>query len=339
LLIFKNRYFNGTSNYFYGIIVAACPAQDAGVAHFNGTYTMGRLQILTMALNIATFKTRAATSGVFVAVMLLGLLWNHWSFFILISVIHFGCWIEYQKLVGLIDKNYAQVSSFHKYGVMLAGWCILLYFTNDAFTIFGIKLNAIGWWLGLIAVFALPIIELLFAKQLELKNIGYSALGLLYISLSWGLMMYLRSLPETWLTKTGHFYQMGFVIPLAIIFSIWANDTSAYLVGSLTGKTPFSKISPKKTWEGTLGGALLCIVTISLLAYWLGFNWADGAAIAAIAAVAGTSGDLLESKLKRMANVKDSGNLLPGHGGFLDRFDSLLLATPFVWLYVALFMK
>ncbi len=292
-----------------------------------------------MALNIATFKTRAATSGVFVAVMLLGLLWNNWSFFILFSIIHFGCWAEYQKLVALIDPGYKDISPFHKYGVRLAGWCFMLYFTNDAFVFAGIKLHAIGWWLAMIAVFMLPIIELLFARQLILKNIAHSAFGWVYISLSWGLMMDLRSLSETWLTKTGHLYQMGFVIPLAIILSIWANDTSAYLVGSFIGKTTFSKISPKKTWEGTIGGAILCIVSISLFAYWLGFSWVDGAAIAAIAAVVGTTGDLLESKLKRMANVKDSGSIFPGHGGFLDRFDSLLLATPVVWLYVVLFIK
>ena len=292
-----------------------------------------------MALNIATFKTRAASSGVFVAVMLAGLLWNQWSFFILFSIIHFGCWMEYQKLVGLIDKGYTEISPFHKYGVMLAGWCIMLYLTNNSYTILGIKLPAIGWWLGLIAVFLLPVLELLFAKQLVLKNIAHSAFGVLYISLSWGLMMDIRSLTGVWMTKSGHSYNMGFVIPLAIIFSIWINDTMAYLVGTLIGKTPFSKISPKKTWEGTLGGAILCVVTISLVAYWLGFSWADGAAISGIAAIMGTSGDLLESKLKRMANVKDSGNILPGHGGFLDRFDSLLLATPFVWLYVVIFMK
>lgn len=292
-----------------------------------------------MALNIATFKTRAASSGIFVAVMLTGLLWNQWSFFILFSIIHFGCWMEYQKLVGLIDTGYTGISPFHKYGVMIAGWCIMLYFTNNTYNILGIKLPAIGWWLGLIAVFLLPIIELLFAPQLVLKNIAHSAFGLLYISLSWGLMMDIRSLTAVWMTKTGHSYDMGFVIPLAIIFSIWINDTMAYIVGTLIGRTPFSKISPKKTWEGTLGGAVLCIVTISLVAYWLGFSWVDGAIISAIAAIMGTSGDLLESKLKRLANVKDSGNILPGHGGFLDRFDSLLLATPFVWLYVVIFMK
>jgi len=116
----------------------------------------------------------------------------------------------------------------------------------------------------------------------------------------------------------------------------------AYIVGSLIGKTPFSSISPKKTWEGTSGGALLCVVVIGLLGYLLQVakilapvHWVM---IAAICAVLGTAGDLLESKLKRMAGVKDSGSFMPGHGGFLDRFDSLLVATPFVWLYLKLFV-
>jgi phosphatidate cytidylyltransferase len=113
-----------------------------------------------MPLNIATFKKRAATAAVFVLVMLAGMLWNRWSFFMLFSIIHFGCWIEYQKLVCLIDPGYKAISPFHKYGVMIAGWCLMLYFTNDAFSVFGIQLHAIGWWLGLIAVFVLPISEL-----------------------------------------------------------------------------------------------------------------------------------------------------------------------------------
>src|SRR5450432_416937 len=133
-----------------------------------------------MALNIATFKTRAATAGVFVLVMLTGLLWNYWSFFILFSIIHFGCWIEYQKLVCLIDKNYASINPFHKYGVMILGWCIMLYFTNDAFNVFGVKLSAIGWWLGLISLFALPVVGFLFSKQFSIKNIGWSLFGLFY---------------------------------------------------------------------------------------------------------------------------------------------------------------
>ena len=128
------------------------------------------------------------------------------------------------------------------------------------------------------------------------------------------------------------------LVPVAIIFSIWINDTMAYIVGSLIGKTPFSKISPKKTWEGTAGGAILCVVVIALLGAFIPAaqtipvkHWVI---IGALCAIFGTLGDLLESKLKRMANVKDSGSFMPGHGGFLDRFDSLLLAAPAVWIYL-----
>lgn len=130
------------------------------------------------------------------------------------------------------------------------------------------------------------------------------------------------------------------LIPCAILFSIWINDTMAYLVGSFIGKTPFSKISPKKTWEGTIGGIILCMVVITLAGYFIPVaktvHWQHWLYLAAICAVFGTAGDLLESKLKRVAGIKDSGNMMPGHGGFLDRFDSLLVATPFVWLYVKL---
>ena len=130
----------------------------------------------------------------------------------------------------------------------------------------------------------------------------------------------------------------GWIIPIVLIASIWINDTMAYIVGSFIGKTPFSKISPKKTWEGTGCGAVLCVAMVTLGAYYL-FNLKNISlliVISSIAAVIGTAGDLLESKLKRMAGVKDSGSIMPGHGGFLDRFDSLILATPFVWLYLFL---
>lgn len=289
-----------------------------------------------MALNFQTFKTRALTAGIFVIIMLAGLLWSHWSFFILFSIVHFGCWVEYQKLVALIDTGYSRISPFHRYGVMIAGWCIMLYFTNDAYRLGSLSLHAIGWWMGLIFLFVLPIGELLFSKELNLKNIGYSLLGLIYISVSWGFMVDCRNqgmlLEENQLTIDN-----GRIIPCLLVFSIWINDTMAYIVGSLIGKTPFSKISPKKTWEGTVGGALLCIGVMGFLgSYWLKSSPTDAFIIAAIAATVGTAGDLLESKLKRMANLKDSGQIMPGHGGFLDRFDSLILATPVVWLYVML---
>lgn len=288
-----------------------------------------------MPLNLATFKTRSLSAAVFVVVMLGGLLWNQWSFFILFSIIHFGCWSEYQKLLVKIDADYGDISPFHKYGVRIAGWCCMLYFTDDSFLLFGIRLHALGWWIGSLFVFILPIVELLFEGNIRLKNIGYSALGLLYISLSFGLLtdlsvyrspsMEVQSLP---------------LFALVVIACMWINDTMAYIVGSVLGKTPFSSISPKKTWEGTVGGVILTTVAIALIGSMVHrlqrlpvHQWAI---IAVIASLMGVMGDLLESKLKRMAGVKDSGRMMPGHGGFLDRFDSLLLAVPFVWIYVAI---
>lgn len=128
------------------------------------------------------------------------------------------------------------------------------------------------------------------------------------------------------------------LLPCAIIFSIWINDTMAYLVGSWIGKTPLSRYSPKKTWEGTIGGIALSAVLITWLSSIFSeanvFKCQQWMVIALICAVAGTIGDLWESYLKRKAGVKDSGSIMPGHGGFLDRFDSLLFAAPAVWFYV-----
>jgi phosphatidate cytidylyltransferase len=288
-----------------------------------------------MALNIVSFRTRALTALIFVAVMLAGLLWNEWSFLFLFSLVHFGCWYEYQKLVALIDPGYTQISVFHKYGVMLAGWSLMLYATGEALHIGNVSLQTIGFWAGLILIFVLPILEILFARTLNFKNIAHSFLGLLYISLTLALFTNLRMI----------FYnsKLNLILVLMVIASLWINDTMAYLVGSWIGKTPLSKISPRKTWEGTLGGIILAVVVMGLIGYFVSseFDWEaifQWMSVAAITAVMGTFGDLLESKLKRMAKVKDSGRILPGHGGFLDRFDSLLIAAPFVWIYVMLFM-
>lgn len=301
-----------------------------------------------MALNLATLKTRSLTAVIFVVVMLGGLLWSEWSFFLLFTIVHFGCWSEYQKLVAKIHPDYASITPFHKYGIRIAGWCLMLYFANISIGDFA--LHAVGWWVGLICIFMLPIIELMFAGDIKLKNIRLSAYGLLYISLSWGLMMDLYNpglrIPVNFTAAKDPYailhFEYPWILPAILIGSIWINDTMAYIVGSLIGKTPFSKISPKKTWEGTIGGAILCVVVMSLLGWWLKIDHLsmyDWMAISIIAAIAGTAGDLLESKLKRMANIKDSGTLMPGHGGFLDRFDSLLVAIPFTWLYVAIFVK
>lgn len=290
-----------------------------------------------MAFNWPTFRQRSLTAIVFVVVMLTGLLWNEWSFFILFSIIHFGCWFEYQRLIARIDPAYREITPFHRYGVMIAGWALCKYLAGDNLAIGEFSFKVMGYWIGLLFIFVLPLFEVLFARQLNLTNIKYSALGLLYISLSCALLIQLRSWSGFW-PEGSRLATAGSILPLCIIFSMWINDTMAYIVGSLIGKTPFSKISPRKTWEGTIGGIMLCIVVLATLGYVVGLGWKHIAAIAGIAATAGTAGDLLESKLKRMAGLKDSGQIMPGHGGFLDRFDSLLVAVPFVWLYAWIFL-
>jgi len=297
-----------------------------------------------MAFNLQTFKTRALTAIIFVVVMLAGLFTNAWTFLLLFSVIHFGCWDEYQKLVRLIDKDYSDISPLHKYGVMLAGYGFMLWMSNGkTYHLGGFTLHEIGWWVFLVCMIILPVIEILFSRKSMLKNLGYSLLGLLYISLSWGLLLSMYNFEKITAVSGGLSFTFtihGVILPVFIIACMWINDTMAYIVGSFIGKTPFSKISPKKTWEGTIGGAILCVFVVGFFmgrytSFIPSYQWYI---LASIAAITGTAGDLLESKIKRMAGVKDSGSLMPGHGGFLDRFDSLLLATPFIWLYLQLFL-
>jgi len=294
-----------------------------------------------MAFNRHTFRTRTLTAAVFVLVMLAGLLWNHWSFLILFSIIHFGCWWEYLKLTEKIYTTSVHIIA--KLGFMLLGYGLMLWFCGPAFEINEYRLkenlsfpvSAAGFVILMWAIFQ--------TKQPLSKVTGVAALGLIYISLSWGLMMDLYSTSvDIHLHDTLFVLEAG-ILPVIIVLSIWINDTMAYIVGSLIGKTPLSKISPKKTWEGTIGGILLAIAVIAVL-FPLYFGSFTGyllfliLPIAGISAVAGTFGDLFESKLKRMAGVKDSGTIMPGHGGFLDRFDSMLFAIPFVWLYSYFFL-
>lgn len=299
-------------------------------------------------MNWGVFRTRALTALVFVVVMSAGLLTSHWMFLLLFTVIHFGCWYEFQRLMGIIYPEYAGISPFHKYGVQLAGWGGILLATANVWSVDTVSLSSIGFWILLLSLVVFPVAEVLFARQSGFRTIRLSLIGLAYISVSISLIVHIRS-GAIWLSSSaddlaGLLSSVsakigGFFIPLLMIASIWINDTMAYIVGSFIGKTPLSAVSPKKTWEGTIGGIVLSTAIVTASGYFYGASWQDFLAISLLAAVAGTFGDLFESKLKRMAGVKDSGHFMPGHGGFLDRFDSLLFAIPFVWLYTYFFTR
>jgi phosphatidate cytidylyltransferase len=290
-----------------------------------------------------TFFTRTATALVFVVVMLGGILYSPFTFFLLFFLVNFFALQEYFKLIRHIDPEYANISSWHKNGILIASCALILTFTGEHFiSSFNLSLGFLGWWVAVIFLLVLPIGEILLGKEFSLKNMGYSALGLIYITLSLGLLIHLcLNYDSIRFTPTATGTGPGWLIPLLLIIFIWINDTMAYIVGSLIGRTPFAPtISPKKTIEGTVGGMILAIATAGVYGHYWGQQWLSlqhWLALAAIAAIFGTAGDLLESKLKRMAGVKDSGKIMPGHGGFMDRFDSLLLAAPFAWLYVHLF--
>ena len=290
-----------------------------------------------------TFFTRTASALVFVAVMLGGILWTDYTFFLLFFLI--GCFAlqEYFKLIRHIDPDYAGVPAWHKWGATIAGAAILLTFTGNNFQLAQIPTGLIGWWVAVIFLLVMPLGEVLMSKDFSLKNIGYSAIGLLYVIIPFGLLIHIRlNAINIHYTHDNVGTAPGWLIPLLLIIFIWINDTMAYIVGSLIGRTPFAPaISPKKTIEGTVGGMILAVATAGIYGHFWGYEYLalqHWIVLAVIAAVFGTIGDLIESKLKRMAGVKDSGKIMPGHGGFMDRFDSLLLAAPFAWIYVQFFM-
>ena len=289
-----------------------------------------------MALNIPVFKTRVKTALIYAAVMLTGLLWNEWSFFVLFSVVHMGCWYEFQKLSVAISPDAREHSIWEKISGPLLGWGMMLMATAGTMKIAGYALNDVGTWI--VRLILLMILFLQITKQAYSRAALLSMLcGLGYISVTLALLINLRVgwiwglHPVNSLTNILSGFS-GHLVTILLVVTIWINDTMAYIIGSMIGKTPLTSWSPKKTWEGTIGGILLSVILIYFVA---NFFWGVNAELIVLllaTAVFGTLGDLVESKIKRLAGVKDSGNFMPGHGGFLDRFDSILIAAPAVWV-------
>ncbi len=296
-----------------------------------------------MAFNFSVFKVRALSAIVFVLIILAGLLFNNWSYFVLFLVIQVGCLFEYQKLMRAIFPSYTQISKLHQWGVIVVGVLMMTSLAPIDIALPAMIKNALPKayqgidvrWIGLKAMpvaLMLMMVADVFARKAEIKNVAISFFGLIYISISLSLFYAIRGMFLN-SSMSMFFPNIELMVPILVIVTVWVNDTMAYLVGSFIGRTPISPISPKKTWEGTIAGVILSVVILSIVAgQYIPISAKYLYLITFVASVMGNLGDLFESKLKRLAGVKDSGSMMPGHGGFLDRFDSVLFAGPFVWL-------
>ena len=264
------------------------------------------------------FFKRALTAGGFVAVLLTFTFYNQITFsllFLLVTIL--GVW-EFYTLAEKGPNKPQKV-----WGTIIGAFI----FITNALVCFGyadFKLLVINIPL----LFSIFIIELYTKSANPFRNIAFTILGIIYVAIPFSLLNYL-------VVFTGAF---NYEILFGFFFILWSCDTGAYLAGSAFGKNKlFPRVSPGKSWEGSAGGAIASYGVAFIISGWYtSISWADWMVIATILIVIGTLGDLVESLFKRSKNVKDSGTLLPGHGGILDRFDSLIMAAPFVFTYLYL---
>lgn len=275
-----------------------------------------------MALDTKKFLTRTASAAVFV-VLLLGCVWLHYiSFILFFLVVGFVGHYEYYKLAETQGKKPMKWLGYILHFLIIAS-LPLLYQYGSYKTVL------------LLAAFALagPLFMLveLFRDKTSVFNVPAVLMATLYVTVPCFLLNSMAV--KYFFFEREHIVQFDPHRVLGMIFFIWINDTGAYLVGSFLGKHKlYPRISPGKTWEGTIGGVLLCIaLSFIMVKIFPEIDLQQWIVISATVAVFGTLGDLVESMLKRTAGVKDSGAIMPGHGGALDRFDSLIFATPFVF--------
>ncbi len=260
-------------------------------------------------------------TGVFFIIAVIGSVLLHpLAFFGVMFVFTFIGLNEFFLLSGLKDSRKKNVA-YYLFGMLIYSLVGLI----------GLGYVDIIFSYLLLLLFPVTIILELFRKENPgWRRIGIYYTGWFYVAIPFGLLCTL------FLTPASENYFIGILIGLFVI--IWSSDVFAYLTGSMIGKHKlFERLSPKKTWEGSIGGLLFALLAAYILSIiYNQLSLVEWMILAVIIVIAGTLGDLSESFLKRQAGVKDSGKLLPGHGGILDRFDATLFATPFVFVYVNL---
>lgn len=270
---------------------------------------------------MSNFLKRTLSGFLFVIIVAGSILLSQYSFAVVFAIIAASAVYEFHKLTN--KQSEVEVISW----LSIVG-SVILFFTSFFFASGTIKYPSYSVY-GLFVVIVL-VIELYRKKVNPIHNWAYFILGQVIIAVPFALLNYI-------------YYIEGFkaTLLIAMFVTIWLNDTGAYLVGVTFGKhRMFERISPKKSWEGFIGGAVTALISgyifslifpeISLLS-WLLFS--------EIVVVFGTFGDLLESLMKRTISVKDSGDVIPGHGGLLDRFDSTLLVAPAIFIYLSFLFK
>lgn len=266
---------------------------------------------------------RAITGSVFVIVLIGCTYWSSFSVFALfIFFVLVGSW-EY---LTILDRNSANNPN-KKLGVFTAVLFFLSLTAGIVLTIPTDKLLAVA----ILAAFSTPLLELYTKSKNPFGNIVHTLFPVIYVALPFVLLLLANEK-----LADGEQYSPNFI--LGYYFILWSNDTGAYLSGKAFGKRKlFERISPNKTWEGSIGGATLAIIVALISGYFFEliplWQWA---CIGLIIATIGSMGDLVESLFKRSMNVKDSGKIMPGHGGVLDRFDGLLISAPFVYAFIIL---
>jgi phosphatidate cytidylyltransferase len=189
-------------------------------------------------------------------------------------------------------------------------------------------------------IIIIPLVFCIFIRELYTKsekpfiNIAITVLGIVYLALPMALMSPISQFDQV--NSSGIYHPQ---IILGYLFLVWTSDTGAYFFGKKFGKRKlFERISPKKTWEGLIGGTFSALLAAFIISkYFTDLSLVDWIFITFIVVVTGTLGDLVESMFKRSIHIKDSGDVLPGHGGFLDRFDAFFISAPFVFTYLFLF--
>ena len=271
------------------------------------------------------FILRTLTGILFVLILVGGIIGGSVPFGILFLIITLLSVREFCTLVN----QYEQGIHLNTYLCTIAGGLLFLTFYHY---------QHISSWvilpLYLCFLIAILVVQLYAKKSNPAGNWAFSFMSQVYVALPFALLNVIACI----IPNAGSNSTYSYILPLSLFIFTWVNDTGAYCVGVTLGKHRlFERISPKKSWEGSIGGAIFCIIAAVILAHffpilnsweWIGF--------ALVVVVFGTWGDLCESLIKRHWGIKDSGKILPGHGGMLDRFDSTLLAVPAVLVYLLL---